>query len=86
MDTDFAISPTVSPKSPALIINPGSGYRAEKANPLDPNIPGGIYIIDTTTHKAIAIVARDGQIYAVDPGVKLSATKKDDYLLIDIKK
>lgn len=49
----------------------------------DPSIPGGIYITDISRRPIIAI-ARDGNIYIVDPTVSLKYKVQDGYMTIEI--
>lgn len=59
-----------------LIVSTTNPYHFVKAEYNDQKIPGGAYITDAD-HNAIAIVARDGNIYIFDSLLTLSLLEKD---------
>ncbi len=54
-----------------------------KAGTNDPSIPGGMYIVDST-YKAVAAIARDGNIYLLLPDASLLYGTRDSYLSLGI--
>jgi hypothetical protein len=54
-----------------------------QATSIDPTIPGGAYITGMDRHPIVAI-ARDGNIYVLDPTVALRYTEKNGYMNIEV--
>lgn len=59
-----------------LWVTPISPSKFVSAPMNDPMIPGGAYITDAE-HHALLVVARDGNIYPIDPTVTLTLSEKE---------
>lgn len=85
--TAFFLDPTSPEKLkvlPAVIMSSYEGTRLQGATLLDPSIPGGTYITDSG-YLPLAALAKDGQIYLLDPTVSLRAIQTSEgYLEIDL--
>ena len=65
------------------MINPTTGLSLVIGATLsDPSIPGGTYITDISRRPIVAI-ARDGNIYIVDPTVSLRYKEVGGYMAIE---
>lgn len=49
-----------------------------------PSLPGGIFVTDTTK-KAFYGIAKDGNVYLMEPGLKLEYRTDRDYFVIDVR-
>ncbi len=76
-DARFFDSSQNTSTSTGVVLTPVSGVtRIIPVSPTDPSIPGGQYITDTSYHPLIAI-ARDGNIYTLDPMTTLRYRSRD---------
>ena len=75
--TRFIDSSQNTSTSTGVILTPSSGVtRIIPASPTDPSIPGGQYLTDTS-YRPLAALARDGNIYPLDPLLTLRYRSKD---------
>ncbi len=75
--TRFIDSSQNTSTSTGVILTPSSGVtRIIPASPTDPSIPGGQYLTDTS-YRPLAALARDGNIYTLDPLLTLRYRSKD---------
>lgn len=63
----------LSGDGPEIVVSPLGTTRSVLATLRDPSIPGGMYITDTS-YIPYAALARDGNIYALDPSIILEST------------
>jgi hypothetical protein len=75
----------LSGDGPEIVISALEGARTVSATLRDPNIPGGMYITDRN-YLPYAALARDGNIYALDPNIVLDTMVEWGYLTLEIKK
>ena len=70
-DTRFIDTSRTAATVTGVLLIPTAGVtRIIPASPIDPSIPGGQYITDMS-YRPLAALARDGNIYTLDPLVTL---------------
>lgn len=69
--TQFIDTSRTAPSATGVLLTPTTGVtRIAPASQADTSIPGGQYITDTG-YRPLAAIARDGNIYTLDPTVTL---------------
>jgi hypothetical protein len=82
-DTNIAIEST-SNTTGGLLISPQGTYQFVQASYNDPNIPLGWYLVNSA-NQAIALLARDGNIYVTDSKYSLRYSTKDGYIFLSLQ-
>jgi FG-GAP-like repeat len=83
-DTRFIDSSRLANSSTGVIMTPTAGVtRITWASQKDTSIPGGQYITDMS-YRPLAAIARDGNIYILDPTTTLRYRSKDWYMSIEL--